>query len=93
MRLGIDCVITDIKFSFEEFRDDFMSFINADCQNINIEWICFENNPEACIKNIRERNRPNAEWEIKWIQNNEKAYTYPAEIELIGIIPIWKPDR
>lgn len=89
----IDCVIADVQFSFEYLRNRMETLVKKECPNIEIEWLCFEKNPEACIKNIKRRNRPVSiqETEIKWIRDNEKAYTYPPAIELNDIIPIWTP--
>jgi hypothetical protein len=53
LKEGNDCIISDPNFIFEDIRN---KAILSLAENLNIEWMFFENDPEQCLKNVEYRN-------------------------------------
>ena len=52
LRAGRNCVISDCEFCKKEVRKELTEVVTYHVPNVEIVWICFENNPEQCCKNV-----------------------------------------
>src|SRR5437879_1556954 len=52
LRDGHSCIISDIDFCKMEAREEAVEAIRYHVPDVEIRWICFENNPEQCRKNV-----------------------------------------
>ena len=50
-----DLIITDPAFCFERNRESAVRFIEKNNSDAKIDWIFFENDPQACLINSRRR--------------------------------------
>lgn len=88
---GVPCAVSDIDFCRTNSREEAEYWVKKLVEDINIKWWFFENDPEQCIINARQRapreNR-NIDTEIVNIQRYSKEYSIPENAE---IIPVWRP--
>ena len=57
--LDKDLIITDPQLCFENNRQKAVERIESINTDVQIDWIYFENDPEACLLNVEVRNRSN----------------------------------
>ena len=64
LKSGINCGVADISFCKAFRRNAFIEGINDNIKDIQIEYHCFENNPETCKHNVLIRNRKGVQNEL-----------------------------
>ncbi|MBI1877489.1 MAG: AAA family ATPase [Chloroflexi bacterium] len=84
LRNGNNCIIADIDFCREEAREEAMAAIQYHVPGVEVQWICFENNPDQCRKNVISSKRA-VEGRLPRIEEFTKLYTYPPEALLIPV--------
>jgi len=73
-----DLIITDPSLCFEENRRSAVNIIRESNPDIKFDWIFFENNPEACLKNSKIRNQIGPVKKVEsFIKNLHSLYTIP----------------
>lgn len=87
LRDGKECVISDIILCDALFRIQLDMALKIDAPTCTVKWEFFENNPEACVKNVRRRRKPSWAREIKLIRFLSRKYFPPH-----GVKPraVWK---
>jgi len=86
-----DVVLTDIIWCKAErlkiLEKEINAIINKLKLIVNIKFVYFENNPNACKINILKRNRTETvEKELKLVNELSKGYTIPHNASIISII-------
>ena len=87
LKLGKDVIIADVFFCLEAERLKAVNFIHKLIQNVEIEWIYFENDPEKCLKNVKQRADGRAVEGL--IRHLTKEYKIPENVEAKEI---WSRD-
>ncbi len=77
LREGHECVIADIEFCRPERRKEFEDVVCRVVENLELEWVYFENDLQGCTRNIQRRNRS------RWIDEISKA----KELSATYVIP------
>lgn len=67
-------IISDPNLCFLQNRKSAVDIIKKNNPNIKIDWIYFENNPEACLQNATRRNDKNVK---SFIKNLNQFYEIP----------------
>lgn len=89
--LDNDLIIVDPSLCIEENRTSAVNMIRKNNPDVNIDWIYFENNPNACLGNSYIRNRVNmiSFKPIKIVDNYIKSlsmvYTIPKGSNLVRV--------
>ena len=93
--LDRDLIITDSNLCFQKNRDAAVAQIKKLLPDSKIDWIFFDNDPEACLANAQRRNRalivslkPVRKVE-SFIKNFNQFYTIP---EGSNVVNVYKPD-
>ena len=76
LRAGRNCVISDCEFCKKEVRKELTEVVTYHVPNVEIVWICFENNPEQCGKNVISSQRE-VKGRLPRIDTYTKVYSYP----------------
>jgi hypothetical protein len=76
-----DLIITDPYLCYEKNRDSAFRKIKMANPDAKIDWIFFENDPEACLINAARRNRK----VDNFIKLLTKSYTIPAGSNLVQV--------
>jgi predicted kinase len=82
LRSGHNCLISDSVFCKQESREELVEVLQLHTPGTEIKWICFENNPTQCRKNVIASKRE-VERRLKHIDDYKDKYTYPE-----GVTPI-----
>ncbi len=83
IRAGRDCVIADIAFCDPKRRADLQQAIDRQISDSRIEWICFENAPEKCRRNIVRRARERLGDDLAALEKFARLYSIPD-----GVTPV-----
>lgn len=93
LKVGRNCIITDIDFCKKSSRDEAEIVINGWEIGVEIEWIFFENNPEQCSNNVKERvvrTGKNEDDTLLKIKKYTNEYDIPVGV---GILDVWNPEK
>jgi|WetSurMetagenome_2_1015567.scaffolds.fasta_scaffold269440_1 hypothetical protein len=88
LQAGETCAIADIDFCRQEAQQEAEACIRAMVKDVEIEWRCFENDPQKCLENARRRNRPT------FAAEEEKIRRYSHDYKILPhqkIFPIFDP--
>lgn len=77
LRNGLRCAVADIDFCKTESRDEAIRVIKAEIPNAKLSWRFFANDPVACEKNIRARNRPSLQTDLRKLAEYSAFYCIP----------------
>lgn len=80
--LDRDVIITDPYLCFKNFRVAAIKRIESVKPGVKIDWIFFENNPEKCLDNAK--NRPNKKVE-SFIKNFSSKYDIPKNVTVVEV--------
>jgi|SRR5450432_2273365 predicted kinase len=83
LQTGHDCMITDIAFCEQHRRELLSDTVSRELGAVLVEWIFFENAPDKCIRNIRERNRPSLISDLAELDRLLLLYSIPT-----GVTPL-----
>lgn len=71
-------IVSDIRYCVPYELNTFLAAVLGVAPNVRIEFKCFENNPEACKKNILARNREErVEKELQLLAKLSALYAVP----------------
>ena len=85
LRAGLKCVVADIDFCKTESREEAEDLLSAIVPNIQRRWRFFENDPSACEKNVRSRNSPSRDIELKKLREYSASYLIPQDADVIPV--------
>ena len=74
--LDRNLIITDPNLCFEKNRKSAVNAVNNNKKNVKIDWIFFENDPEACLNNVNNRGDESKKVD-GFIKNLSQFYTIP----------------
>ncbi|MFZ2193788.1 MAG: AAA family ATPase [Candidatus Moraniibacteriota bacterium] len=88
-----NCIVTDIDFCKIISREEAEIVINGWELGVEIEWVFFENNPEQCTNNVKERAIRSGKNEDDALLNIKK-YTSEYNIPIgIKTLDVWKSEK
>ncbi len=94
IRAGKNCVITEIAFCREDKREEIVRELLACVPDIEVKWVCFENDLAKANTNCRRERKDkepgSAEAHVAINESYSPFYTYPSGEE---ILPIWTPGE
>lgn len=80
-----DCAVSDIAFCMPERRSALLKAIKVRFPNEPIEWIYFENSPEKCRSNIKQRDREGIDRDLRALELVAERYVIPAGVIVVPI--------
>lgn len=85
LREGKDCVVTDIKFCSKDHRERLLTTMKKKSCNFEFDLRCFENKPEICKQNVRNRNRKSVKKETSLIDEYAASYEIPSGATILAV--------
>ena len=89
--LDRNLIITDPALCFEQNRESAIKYITSLVSDVKIDWIFFENDPESCLLNSKNRNiklvregKPQRKVSA-FIKNLNRFYTIPKGSNVISV--------
>jgi hypothetical protein len=85
---GNDCIIDEWKYSIPRFRDKILAdLINV--PDLELEWICFENDHASADWNVRHRkNKGDVEGHLRINEFLSDVYQWPEQAQILKITRI-----
>jgi hypothetical protein len=86
---GRKIILADIRLTDTTFRDEVLGHIGSLAKNV--EWICYPNDAERCLRNSARRVTQQArdhEGEIDLIRSLSQTYTYPDGHQMRDLPPL-----
>ncbi len=77
LRSGVKCVVADVDFCRTESRAEADSVLRAEVPGIEINWLYFSNDRQACKANIIRRNKPSVSQQLKTLDVLSPCYRIP----------------
>ena len=77
LRAGHHCVISDIEFCRPSRRDALVKVLRTSFPSLSIEYHCFRNQPDRCLRNVIARGRNSKDDECRKIVQLSKEYVMP----------------
>jgi hypothetical protein len=85
---GIDCIIDEWKYSIPRFREKIQADL-ANVPNLEVEWLCFENDRASADWNVRHRkNKGDIEGHLGINEFLADVYECPAQAQILKITRI-----
>jgi hypothetical protein len=85
---GNDCIIDEWKYSIPRFRDKILADL-VNVPDLELEWICFENDRASADWNVRHRkNKGDVEGHLRINEFLSDVYQYPAQAQILKITRI-----
>ena len=84
---GVNCGVADIFFCKASGRNAFIEVINDNIKDVQIEYHCFENNPETCKHNVVIRNRKGVQNELLRIDEFTESFEI---LENYKMMPVFR---
>jgi len=85
LRDGLRCAVADIDFCKTKSREEEESVLLREVPVVKLEWRFFENDPSACEANIRSRNRPSLQTDLKKLYEYSALYRIPQGADVFGV--------
>jgi len=86
LQQGRDCIVVEGAFMFESERANILSVSKKHVPDVDVEWICFENDQEKAAINIRKRPSRDPEGHVAQNRRTSARFTYPAGATIVPII-------
>ncbi len=77
LRSGVKCVVADVNFCRTESRAEADSVLLTEVPGIEINWLYFSNDSQACKANIIHRNKPSVSQQLKTLDDLSPCYRIP----------------
>lgn len=78
LRGGARCVVADIDFCLSVSRAEAKGVVLDEAPGVEIRWLFFENDEQACEENIRRRSRDSLETDLAKLREYSRLYEIPA---------------
>jgi hypothetical protein len=82
------CVVADIDFCRSEARTEADLVLREDAPAVRSAWRFFENSPERCEVNIRRRNRPSLETDLRKMRQYSIVYQIPDGAQVLPVLHV-----
>ena len=94
LRDGKDCIVEEIAYCHPDTRDGFVADLRSQVPDVEIEWICFENDLESANWNVMHRtNKGDVEGHLAINREWHSVYRCPDGAKIIPITRIGKASR
>lgn len=93
LKKGVNCVVIEIALCIRSYQIVIVNKLKNDIKDIEIEWICIENDLEQANKNITYRLSKGEKGSQGHVRINEEIspmYTYPQNAK---ILPMFRPKN
>jgi hypothetical protein len=85
---GNDCIIDEWKYSIPRFRDKILADL-VNVPDLELEWICFENDRASADWNVRQRkNKGDVEGHLRINEFLSDVYQWPEQAQILKITRI-----
>jgi hypothetical protein len=85
---GNDCIIDEWKYSIPRFRDKILADL-VNVPDLELEWICFENDNASADWNVRHRkNKGDVEGHLRINEFLSDVYQWPEQAQILKITRI-----
>ena len=85
---GNDCIIDEWKYSIPRFRDKILADL-VNVPDLELEWICFENDRASADWNVRQRkNKGDIEGHLRINEFLSDVYQWPEQAQILKITRI-----
>ena len=85
---GNDCIIDEWKYSIPRFREKILADL-VNVPNLELEWICFENDRASADWNVRHRkNKGDVEGHLRINEFLSDVYQWPKQAQILKITRI-----
>ncbi|HMB84628.1 MAG TPA: hypothetical protein VKI40_11330 [Terriglobales bacterium] len=82
---GVKCAVADIDFCDAESREKAESVLLAEIPRVKLGWRFFADDRSACEANIRSRNRPSLQADLKKLHEYYALYRIPQGAAVLPI--------
>ena len=86
IREGSKCVVADIDFCNPERRQQAEFILRQDLPTVRFTWHFFENSPERCEANIRQRKRPSLYEDLRKLRGYSRVYSIPLGSPMLPVL-------
>ncbi len=94
LRGGKNCIVEEIAYCRPQGRQKVVTYLRSHVPNVQIEWLCFENNLESANWNVRNRkNKGDIRGHLAINQCWHGWYQYPDGATIIPITRIDEKDE
>lgn len=93
---GLDCIVEEIAYCCADYRDTIVRALRSRVQNLEIEWICLENDLEGANWNVEHRDdvgKEDVQGHIGINRKYHRVYTYPDGATIRPITRIDQGER
>ena len=88
LRSGNDCIIDEWKYSIPRFREKILADL-VNVPNLELEWICFENDRGSADWNVRHRkNKGDVAGHLRINEFLSDVYQWPEQAQILKITRI-----
>ena len=88
LSIGNDCIIDEWKYSIPRFREKILADL-VNVPNLELEWICFENDRASADWNVRRRkNKGDVEGHLRINEFLSDVYQWPEQAQILKIARI-----
>lgn len=89
LRAGKDCIVEEIAYCHAPNRDRIETELRSQVPDVEIEWICFENDLESANWNVTHRtNKRDVAGHLAINRDCHRLYTCPDDAKMIAITRI-----
>ena len=89
LKNGTDCMLVDIEYCGSYRLNLALQGIENIAKEhkleLSVEYLCFENNPQKCRRNVMNRNRANSNEELQKIDRLTRSYNIPEGATILQI--------
>jgi hypothetical protein len=92
LREGKTCAISDIDFCRPNAQEEARAHLRS-YADVAIEWWCFENDSQQCVRNVKQRARSarrDVNADLAKIVEYSPLYVIPAGAK---VLPVWLPAK
>jgi hypothetical protein len=86
LRAGLKCTVADIDFCETRSREEAERVLLEEVPGLTLRWRFFENDASACEANVRSRNSPSRELELKKVRDYSASYQIPDGADVLPIV-------
>ena len=89
LRQGKNCIVEEIAYCRPQGREKVVTYLRYHVPDVQIEWLCFENNLESANWNVRNRkNKGDINGHLAINQCWHRLYQYPEGATIVPITRI-----
>ena len=85
IRAGHKCVVADIDFCRDHARIEAEDILRIAAPGVSVGWLFFGNDPRACERNLRHRNRTSLEDDLRCLGRYAPLYSVPSDADALRV--------